>query len=179
MVQLELDYSGRPFSVNAKAVNPSPAHGTGIFVANYLQSITKSIALGAELAYQHPNPEVKETQLSGVARVQLSQGGTWTTSVSPQLGVVQTSYHHKLNDQVELAAELQALVSQGRREGVCTIGGKWEFRHSTFRGQFDTSGRVGAVLEERLAPGFAVLFSGDIDHQKGASKFGIGLAVEM
>ncbi|TFY74723.1 hypothetical protein EWM64_g9290 [Hericium alpestre] len=52
MVQLEQDYQGLDYSVNAKAINPSPIDGSGIFVGSYFQSITKNLALGLESVYQ-------------------------------------------------------------------------------------------------------------------------------
>jgi mitochondrial import receptor subunit TOM40 len=176
MGQWEMDYSGSSFTANAKAVNPSPVDATGIFVASYLQSVSKNVALGVEVAHQRPDAATQETQLSYVAKVSGSDF-VLTTNVS-QIGVMQTSYVHKVNEQIELGADLQLMASQGRREGVCTVGGKWEFRAASFRGMVDTAGRVGVLLEERLAPGVTLLFSGELDHYKGDSKFGLGMQME-
>jgi Eukaryotic porin len=39
-------------------------------------------------------------------------------------------------------------------------------RASTFRAQLDSTGNVSALLEQRFAPTFAFLVSGEIDHFK-------------
>jgi len=63
------------------------------------------------------------------------------------------------------------------RESNFTLGAKFDFRQATIRCQGDTSGRVSAVLEEKLAPGLSFLITGEIDHSKTQSRFGIGLVV--
>lgn len=178
MAQVEADYAGKDFNLNVKAINPSPVDQTGIFVASYLQSVSSRLALGGECALQHPTPDVSETQGTLVAAY-TGQDFVWTSSLA-QIGVLQTSFHHRVSDTVEMAAELQVMIAPdgSRRDAICTVGGKWDFRQSCFRGQVDTSGRVAAILEQKLAPGLSVLMTGDIDHMKGASKFGIGMQLE-
>ena len=41
----------------------------------------------------------------------------------------------------------------------------------------NTNWQVHATLEERIAPGFSLLFGGILDHSKGTSRFGVGLQV--
>ena len=53
MVQIEGDWVGSDgTSINCKAINPNPTDGHGIFTCSVLQSITKSLALGAEIIAQ-------------------------------------------------------------------------------------------------------------------------------
>lgn len=56
-----------------------------------------------------------------------------------------------------------------RKEGVTTIGAKYEFRMSTFRAQVDTQGRLCCMLEKRIAPTVSLTFVGDVDHFKVCS----------
>lgn len=174
-VQLELDYSGREYSTNLKLLNPDPVEESGTLVASHLQSITKNIAIGAEYLYQQQGPknEVHVTYVSKYTGEDFVLTGTWS-----KVGMLQASYFQRVNEKVGLAAELNVMASGGRRDAVCAIGGKWDLRQSCFRGQVDTTGKVSAVLEERMAPGFSVLFTGEIDHMKGQSKFGMGLQLE-
>jgi mitochondrial import receptor subunit TOM40 len=176
MAQLELDFAGMDYSANMKAVNPSPADGTGIFVGSFLQSITKKLAVGVEVGVQRPRPDINETQTSLVAKY--SGNNFVLTSNFSQIGILQCSYYHRVSPKVELGTELQLMTAEGRRDGLCTVGGKWDFQAATFRGQIDTTGRVSAVLEEKMAPGFSILLTGDIDHVKGQSRFGIGMQLE-
>ena len=53
-----------------------------------------------------------------------------------------------------------------RREGVTTLGAKYDFRASTFRAQVDSSGRLSCLLEKRVAPAVSLTFAGDMDHFK-------------
>ena len=60
MVQLEVDYLGGDYSINAKTFNPSPVLGTGIFTIGALQSISKRIAVGAEFIFQRLNKKEQD-----------------------------------------------------------------------------------------------------------------------
>jgi len=51
MIQLEHNYQGQDYSINAKVVNPWPADLTGIYIGSYFQSVTKKLALGVETLY--------------------------------------------------------------------------------------------------------------------------------
>lgn len=176
-VQSDVLYQGQGFTADLKLVNPF-IDGTGIYVGSLMHALSPGVSVGAQAAFQHPTPEIQEWQLVYGLKVQDGSAGTWTTNWAPSGGVVQTTYHHRVNEKFELATELQVVSMEGKREAVCTVGGKCELGFALFRGQVDTSGRVAATLEERLAPGFSVLFSGELDHMKGQSKFGIGMQVE-
>lgn len=176
MAQLEFDYQGLDYSSNLKAINPSPVDATGIYVFSHLHSLTKKLALGFEVAAQHPDPSVLEFQTSLVGKYTGDQF-VLTANVA-QFGVVQTSYFHKLNENVEVGAEVQVMSTPERVEGVCTVGAKWDFRAATVRCQLDTTGRLASVMEHKIVPGFSFLMSADLDHLKGQSKFGMGIQLE-
>ncbi|KAM3587064.1 translocase of outer mitochondrial membrane [Umbelopsis sp. WA50703] len=173
MIQLEQDYIGSDFSFNVKAMNPSPVEFTGIYMASYLQSITPKLAVGSEFVLQRPTTEIEESMMSVVGKY---TGKDFIATAQFQaLGVVQASYYQRINEKVDFGVELNLVAQGGRREAVATVGGKFDFRQATFRGQIDTTGRTSAVLEEKMAPGFSFLVSGDLDHMKGQSKFGVGI----
>lgn len=173
MLQLEHDYTGSDYSVNVKAMNPNPMEFTGLYVASYLQSITSKFALGSEVVLQRPTPEMEETAMSLVGKY---SGKDFIATAQLQgLGALQASYYQRINEKVDFGVELNMMVQGQRREAVATVGGKFDFRAATFRGQVDTTGRVSAYLEERMAPGFSFIITGDLDHMKGQSKFGIGI----
>ncbi|RUP16852.1 hypothetical protein BC936DRAFT_139509 [Jimgerdemannia flammicorona] len=172
MLQVEQDYQGRDFTANFKAMNPSPLEFTGLYMASYLQSVTPRLAVGSEVVLQRPTPEMEETVMSLVGKY---TGPDYIATAQFQGGAVQASYFQRINEKVDFGVELNLLIGGGRREAVATVGGKFEFRQATFRGQVDTTGRVSAVLEEKMAPGFSFLISGDLDHMKGQSRFGVGI----
>ncbi|KAH8554992.1 eukaryotic porin/Tom40 [Umbelopsis sp. PMI_123] len=173
MIQLEQDYIGSDFSANVKAMNPSPLEFTGIYMASYLQSLTSNFAVGSEFVLQRPTTEIEESMMSLVGKY---TGNDFVATAQFQgLGVVQATYYQRINEKVDFGVELNLVAQGGRREAVATVGGKFDFRQATFRGQIDTTGRTSAVLEEKMAPGFSFLVSGDLDHMKGQSKFGVGI----
>ncbi|KAJ7632633.1 eukaryotic porin-domain-containing protein [Roridomyces roridus] len=178
MIQLEHDYQGQDYSINGKAMNPSPTDGTGIYVGSYLQSITKNIALGVETIFQRPTPDVSEISSSYLAKITSSDKSWIATAQTQGLGILQTTYWQKLSDKVEVAADLQLIAMPNRREAITTIGAKYDLRLATFRAQFDTTGKVAALLEQRFTPTFAFLISGEIDHFKNQAKIGLGVMIE-
>ncbi|KAI8073251.1 eukaryotic porin/Tom40 [Gongronella butleri] len=173
MLQLDQDYTGSDFSFNIKAMNPNPLEGTGLFMASYLQSVTQKLALGSEFVLQRPTADMEETAMSFVGKY---TGSDFVATATVQgANALSATYYQRINEKVEFGAEINLMQQGGRREAVTTVGGKFDFRQATFRGQIDTTGRVSAVLEEKMAPGFSFLISGDLDHMKGQSKFGVGI----
>ncbi|KZT11315.1 uncharacterized protein LAESUDRAFT_720534 [Laetiporus sulphureus 93-53] len=178
MLQIEHDYLGQDYSLNIKAVNPSPVDLTGIYMGSYLQSVTKNLALGIEFLHQRQTPELTDTSASYLAKYTSSDKNWIATAQVQPAGILQTTYFHKLSDKVEVAADLQMIVAPARRDALATLGAKYDLRMSTFRAQLDSTGKVSALLEQRFAPSFAFLVSGEIDHFKNAAKVGVGVMIE-
>ncbi|KAF8238656.1 hypothetical protein L208DRAFT_1165629, partial [Tricholoma matsutake] len=178
MVQLEHDYQGQDFSINAKAVNPWPTDLTGIFVGSYLQSLTKNIALGLETLYQRPAPDLSEFTTSYLAKYTSNNNNWIATAQFQTAGILQATYWQKLSEKVDVAADLQLIAAPARRDAIATLGAKYDLRLATFRAQVDSTGKVSALLEQRFTPAFAFLVSGEIDHFKNAAKVGVGVMIE-
>jgi mitochondrial import receptor subunit TOM40 len=166
MMQIEHDYQGEDFSINAKAVNPSPTDLTGIYIGSYLQSFTKNIALGLETLYQRPSPTISELTMSYLAKYTSTDKRWIATAQFQPAGILQATYWQKLSEKVEVAADLQLIAAPARRDAIATIGAKYDLRLATFRAQVDSTGKVSALLEQRFTPAFAFLVSGEIDHFK-------------
>ena len=165
-VQLEHDYTGSDYALNVKAANPSPADATGIYMGSYIQSITKNLALGVEGVLQRPNPDVADFATSYLAKY-TSTDRNWIATAQLQGGsMLQATYWQKLSEKVDVAAELQLLAGQGRRDALATLGARYDLRMASFRAQLDSTGKVSAYLEQRFAPTFSFLVSGEIDHFK-------------
>jgi len=178
MVQLEHDYSGLDYTLNAKIINPSPMDGSGIYVGSYLQSVSKKLALGIETLYQRAALDQTEMSSSYLAKLTGADGKWIATAQFQPIGVLQATYWHKLSEKVEAAADLQVIAAPMRRDAIGTIGTKYDLRMSTFRAQLDSTGKVSALLEQRFAPSFAFTVAGEIDHFKNAAKVGVGVMIE-
>lgn len=166
MLQMEQDYQGQDYSLNFKAVNPSPTDLTGIYIGSYFQSFTKNLALGFETLYQRQTPDLSELATSYLAKYTGANKNWIATAQLQPAGILQTTYWQKLSDKVEVAADLQVIAGPQRRDAIATLGAKYDLRMATFRAQLDSTGKVSALLEQRFAPTFAFLVSGEIDHFK-------------
>ncbi|KAI0797658.1 eukaryotic porin-domain-containing protein [Abortiporus biennis] len=178
MIQLEHDYQGLDYSVNVKAINPSPADLTGIYLVDYLQSVSKNVAVGFETLYQRPDPSMGEASTSYLAKYTSTDKSWIATAQVQSSGILQATYWQKLSDKVDVAADLQMIAAPARRDAVATLGAKYDLRMSTFRAQLDSTGKVSALLEQRFAPTFAFMVAGEIDHFKNSAKVGVGVMLE-
>lgn len=176
MIQIENEYVGDDFTASIKALNPTALDGglTGIFVGSYLQSVTPSLALGLEAVWQRAAlNQGPDTNLAYSAKY---KGSDWIASgvLSPQQGTFQTSFWRRLSDKVEAGVDLTLGLAQGgglmggpiRKEGVTTVGAKYDFRMSTFRAQVDSTGKLSCLLEKRIAPPVQLTFAAEMDHFK-------------
>lgn len=194
MVQLEQDYQANDFSVNFKTLNPSFLNDgfSGLAVASLLQSLTKKLSVGVEASYtKQAGAPAPESAISYYARY---NNGNWI--FSGQLlaqGALIASFYRKVTDKVEAGVETQVTASmrpvtdnlmgtpigfEPVIEGQTTVGAKYEYRQSIYRGQIDSNGKVGVFMEKRVLPTISVLFSGEIDHAKNNSRIGVGLQFE-
>lgn len=175
MLQLENDYTGADFSASLKAMNPSILDGglTGIFIGSYLQAVTKRLSLGLEGVWERAAmTHGPQCLVSYAARY---KGDDWIAS--GQLlasGGVQGSYWRRLTEKVEAGVHVNLEFAPGMaqmmgapsKDATTTIGAKYDFRASTFRAQIDSKGKLGCLLEKRVAPPVQVTFAGEIDHAK-------------
>jgi mitochondrial import receptor subunit TOM40 len=170
---LENDYVGNDFTAQIKAMNPSILEGplTGIFIGSYLQSITPRLALGLEAVYQRPAAQMgPEAMISYAAKY---KGEDWIASAQLMpSGGIQGSYWRRLSAQLETGVDLNLqfagnpMMGGMRKEGVATLGAKYDFRASSFRAQVDTAGKLGVLLEKRIVPMVQITFAGELDHVK-------------
>ncbi|KAG0664613.1 translocase of outer mitochondrial membrane [Rhodotorula mucilaginosa] len=189
MFALEHDRVGKDYTLSLKSYNPSPADFTGSYMAAYLQSLTPHFAVGVETLYQRPTPDMEDCSIGYMAKwhdVKKDEGGnplkdSWiaTAQVMSQ-GIWQATYWKKLAERIDAGVDLVVVPALNPRErkAVATVGAKYDFRMSTFRGQVDSTGKVSALLEQRLSPAFALGLAGEIDHVKSTSRFGISVNIE-
>lgn len=88
-------------------------------MAHYLQSITKRLALGAELAYQYGAavPGGEMAVMSAAARYQ-TENVTWSGTLG--LAGLHVCYYRKASDQLQFGVEVETNFRM--QEAVATIG---------------------------------------------------------
>lgn len=176
-VSLEQDYTGDDFTASLKSINPSGLEGelTGMFIGSYLQSVTPRLSLGLEGVWQKPGGGMgPEAAVSYAGRY---KGDDWIASAQLLTqGGLQLSYWRKLMDKVETGVDVNLqfaglsganpMMGGARKEGVATLGAKYEFSRSIFRAQVDSQGKLGCLLEKVVAPPVRITFAGELDHVK-------------
>lgn len=165
----DLDYKGGSFCVGGYAV------GSGLLGANYMQSVTEGLSLGAETFYHTGNSRVR----GGAVAARYVWGDKEENVATAKAGTIgagnlELTYHRKVSEKVGLATEMQYYHNQ-----FCQFGVGYEFRlrSATFKGVLQSDSTCSASLEERIAPGINLLLSGQLNHKKKDHKFGVGLIV--
>ncbi|ROT39186.1 mitochondrial import receptor subunit tom-40 [Sodiomyces alkalinus F11] len=187
MVQFENEYVGDDFTASLKMINPSALDSgiTGIFIGSYLQSVTPKLALGLETVWQRAGlTQGPETATSYSLRY---KSDDWVATAQLQAqGALNTTYWRRLSDKVQAGCDLTlslvpsaaGLMGGFQKEGVATVGAKYDFRMSTFRSQIDSKGKLSCLLEKRIAPPVMMTFAADIDYFSQQAKLGIAVSVE-
>ena len=184
MVQLEASYKGQDFTLDMKAMNPSILDAsnkfTGILVGSYLQSVTPSLALGLETMWQRQTGEEGPSTITSYAARYKADNWIASAQLVPIQGMLTSAYWRRISKSVEAgidvnlnlmgtlsgASGMGPMMGALKNEGSTTLGAKYDFRTSTFRGQVDSTGKVAAVLEKRIAPMVQFSFAGEMDHVK-------------
>ncbi|MCO5565916.1 hypothetical protein L7F22_019591 [Adiantum nelumboides] len=177
-VQLEHDYRGIDHSANFKTLNPSPTDGSGIYIVNYIQSLTKNFALGLETIYQRQSADTQDAMVGYMGKWTSTNRDSIATFQFQSQGVLNATYWQRLTDKVDVAGDFNVISAGGKREASTTLGAKYDFRMSTLRCQIDNSFKVSSQLETRLAPTFAFTVGGEIDHLSTLARFGVGISIE-
>ncbi|KAI0525681.1 mitochondrial import receptor subunit TOM40 [Xylaria bambusicola] len=188
MTSIEHEYTGSDFTSSLKMLNPSYLEGglTGIFILSHLQAITKRLSLGVEAVWQRAAlSQPPESATSYSARYK-AEDWIATAQLHAAQGALNATYWRRLSDKVQAGVDmtLQVAPSPGgmmgglQKEGVTSVGVKYDFRMSTFRAQVDSKGKLGCLLEKRVLPPVTMSFCADVDHMTQNAKVGLGITIE-
>ncbi|TMW40292.1 hypothetical protein DOY81_014628 [Sarcophaga bullata] len=176
--QLTTDYRGDDFTASLTVGNPNIFNNSGVFVGHYLQSVTKKIALGAELAYQYgPNvPGGQIAVLSAVGRY-TSGDSIWSGTLGP--GGVHICYYQKASEQLQIGVEVE--TSLRMQESVATIGYQVDLPKAdvVFRGSLDPNWNGMWCIKTVCSPLHfnSCCISGRLNHTKNQFRLGCGLII--
>lgn len=186
MASIEHEYTGSDFTTSLKMLNPSCIEGglTGIYILSHLQSVTRRLALGIEAVWQRGAlNQPPDSAMSYCARYKTED---WIASAQLHAqGALNTTYWRRLSDKVQAGVDMTLQVAPSgammgglQKEGITSVGVKYDFRMSTFRAQVDSKGKLGCILEKRVAPPVMMSFCADVDHLNQAAKVGLGITIE-
>jgi len=172
MSSIEHEYVGSDFTSSLKMLNPSYLEGglTGIFILSHLQSITRRLSLGIETVWQRAAlNQPPESAMSYAARYK-AEDWIATAQLHAQ-GALNATYWRRLSEKVQAGVDMtlqvapsQTMMGGLQKEGITAVGVKYDFRMSTFRAQVDSKGKLGCLLEKRVAPPVMMSFCADVDH---------------
>ncbi|XP_063959532.1 mitochondrial import receptor subunit TOM40 homolog isoform X1 [Lytechinus pictus] len=171
--QAELEYKGPSYTGTLTMANVDPLEGSGIAVLHYMQSITKRLALGAELLY-HCGQGQQATVVSLAGKYATDN---WIASSTVGPTAFHAAYYHK-GKEVQIGVEFESNL-RGRESSV-SLGYQVDLpaANVVFKGMVDTNWTVAAVLEKRLQPmPFSFILSGVINQWKNQCRFGFGLMI--
>lgn len=160
----DLDYRGLSSCSQVKVASGR------IVALNHIRSISPRLAIGGELLVQ------ARTGFTATTLALRHADASRIASLSVgNFGPLIASYVRKVNPKVSFAAEL--FVDARTKESHLTVGYKFDLTSATIAGHVDTSGRVAAMLEERINPALSLTLSGELDHVKDNHNFGFGINI--
>ncbi len=159
--------------------NPDFVHGTGVAVMHYLQGITRSLSLGAELAYQS-SPQIPGGRMAVISAalkyVPIEESVFAATFGSS--GQIHASYYQKCSSNLQMGIDLETNLKL--QDSTATIGYEVNIEKGNFilRGSLDSNLTVKAVVEKKLLPlPFTLALCSQINHKKNQNSFGCGLII--
>jgi hypothetical protein len=117
-------------STHTHSLTHSHTHTHTRRVCNYMQKVSKSLALGGELMYQY-NDGVEQSSLAFAARHKTPTHVAALT-LSP-IGILQSSYFAAVNQRTAVGTQLEVDLRQA--DSTFNVGFQYNFREATFRGQ--------------------------------------------
>ncbi|KAL0108436.1 hypothetical protein PUN28_015171 [Cardiocondyla obscurior] len=173
-VQMTADYQGDTYTCSLTLGNPDFLNFSGVLISHYLQSLTPSLAVGGELAYQFGHgTDIALASLAGRYKIGDS---TISATISPT--AYHFCFHQKASQQLQVGVELD--INSSLQESTATLAYQVDLPKAdlVFKGSVDTTWTVGAVLEKRLQPlPFTFALSGMINHNKRQFRLGCGLII--
>ncbi|KAI1201160.1 mitochondrial import receptor subunit TOM40 [Nemania serpens] len=188
VTSIEQEYTGTDFTSSVKALNPSCLDGglTGIYIFSHLQSITKRLSLGIESVWQRPALSQPPESATSYSVRYKTEDWIAAAQLHAAQGALNATYWRKISDKVQAGVDmtLQVAPSPGgmmgglQKEGVTSVGIKYDFRTSTYRAQVDSKGKIGVLLERRVLAPVTMSFCADVDHVAQNAKIGVGITIE-
>merc|ERR1719427_1035827 len=177
-LQLTADYKGKDYTASLTTGNPDVFSGTGMGIAHYLQRVTPSLDLGAELAYQ-ASPQIPGGHIGVLSCLARYSGPDFSLSGTlSNAGSVHACYYQKCSSDLSVGTELETNLRMGQSVG--SVGYKVDIPRAglTFKGSVNSDWEVKAVLEKKLLPiPFTLALCGIINHPKQSFQMGAGLIV--
>ena len=163
MLAGDMELKGETFTAAAKL-------GQTFAGASYMQGLTTNFAVGGEVFNHFAQ---KKTHVFARGRYNdhdCTATATWST-----MGTVAANYVRKVDDRVNLAAEIE--LSTANLNSHLMLGYEFNLKQAQLRGTLSSTGTIMATMTENIFPGFNVLFSAVLDHKANKQQFGVGVRI--
>ena len=168
MGHLDVNFKGSDWTGGLKFA------GGGFYNGSYMQSITPTLAVGAE--YFWMSERLRSGYGVAVRKTGETPFGDYVLATQlASTGIANIAYQQKVSSKASYAADLT--YNYENRNTVCEVGYDYQFRTTRIRGQMDINGTAKACVEEKLSPGLTLSLCGEINHGIKDYKFGFGLQI--
>ncbi|GBG25335.1 Mitochondrial import receptor subunit TOM40-like [Hondaea fermentalgiana] len=165
VVQAECEVKGADFTGTIKT-SQGPYLGF-----SYFQAVTKNLAMGGEGFYHH-----SQGMSHVLARAKYQDENQAATATLTTLNTVSANYLRKVNQRVNLAAEIE--VNLANRDSIANVGWEFALRQSRVSGTFALDGSiVAAQVLQMIDPTVSLFFNAILDHSKDTHRFGYGIQI--
>jgi len=179
----ELDINGDTWTGNLKYGSMG---GGSLLGCNYLQNVTRTIALGGEGMYIASNQAMLTSYLAKYSSSNLtpdakpSPSTCMVANYSPAQGQLSLLYKRVVTpNRVTLGAELTCFPMMSP-ESTVSFGAEFQLLRSKMNLSVDGNGKVSSLLEAKLGTMHgspSLNFSGELDYAKDTMKFGYGITL--
>ncbi len=177
--QMAAELRSKKWQAGLTVINPDLNRGSVMLATDTMRQITPNFYMGAMFFY-HLSP-----QLPGGHDGVWSLGGKFVSdfwqfaaTVRPFQLALHSSFHMKVNENLQLAAELESSYQQ--QTNTASIGYQYDIPKSNvaFKAQLDSNWNVSAMLEKRLIP-FPFTFTLSALGNHAASKYEVGVGLTV
>ncbi|KAF5394200.1 Translocase of outer mitochondrial membrane 40 [Paragonimus heterotremus] len=177
--QFATEFRGEKWQSAFTLINPDLNRGQAMAAIDVMKRVSKRTTLGSMFFYQ------RSAQLPAKQDGVWSIGGkycagNWQAALTLrpwQLGL-HTSFHMQVNENLQLAAELES--SHQQQSNTTTLGYKYDIPKAnvTFKAQLDSNWNIASSLEKKLTPfPFTFTLCALGNQTKAKYAFGVGLMV--
>lgn len=160
----DLDYRGLQSSSQAKLTSGR------IVSFTHLHALSKAFSVGGEAMIQTRSGFAAFT----VATKYNVPGESASLSIA-SFGPLIANYVREVSPKVSFATEL--FLDTRTRDSQVTLGYKFNLSRASVIGNVDSTGKVVAILEERINPAFTLSLCGELNHVNNTQSFGIGVNI--
>jgi|TARA_B100000795_G_C22801323_1_gene442082 mitochondrial import receptor subunit TOM40 len=142
---------------------------------SFLQSLTTKLVAGCEGTYQSGKAAAHVSLGARYAGADFMASSNYSFSQGSSNSKIECHFMKKVDPKVSLAASLTCVPKQN--VAAVALGYVFNLQTAKVSATVHSNWQMHATLEEHIAPGFSLLFSGLLDHSKEQYKFGVGLQV--